>query len=342
MTELQNKKQYILIDVLKLLFAFIVMIHHINLQYGIYNQVAIVISYLIDIIVPFYFVCSGFFLYRKIINKPEEKNQIVSSYLKKIGFMYLIWTCMMFVFRIPEVISIGSNLKEQAIYWIKYLRIVLFIGEYQLWYLIGLIQAIIIFFFCYKKNTLKYCYFTAIVLWTIKWILAFGRADLGSASILAKIYSIYIIPFGTIRNGVFVGFIYLMIGCFFAKHEINIIRKIKTMSYLLTLCCSIIFWCFFIQQGMEILIDILTMIIVSLSLYLASQIRANKNKVFLRDLSTWVYVSHLFFLLLFQKIFGSINYYLECIICIGVVTGVYFVKNLYKKNKIFIKESKRI
>ena len=40
-----GKKRYIAVDILKIVFAYLIMINHIILQYGISNAVAKLISY---------------------------------------------------------------------------------------------------------------------------------------------------------------------------------------------------------------------------------------------------------------------------------------------------------
>ena len=133
--------------------------------------------------------------------------------------IYLIWSALMLPFKIPEIMQTGLHLKNQAVFWAKYFRIFLFIGDYQLWYLIGLIWAVILFTLCFKNNRLKPCVIAMGILYLIRILIECFPQIINSNVISANLLQAYMIVFGTTRNGIFVGFIYLMLGVLLAKYK---------------------------------------------------------------------------------------------------------------------------
>ena len=158
-----NITRYSSIDISKLFFAYLIFIAHIFVINSIENDIVEALKCLIDIVVPIFFLISGFFLYDNISSNLDKKNIIIKRYLKRIVVMYLIWETIMFTFRIPEIIKIGFNLKQQVIYWIKFFRVLVIIGDYQLWYLIGLVWAVLLFYALFRKNSLKACIMITVI-----------------------------------------------------------------------------------------------------------------------------------------------------------------------------------
>ena len=79
-----KKERYILIDILKALFAYLIMCNHIVLQYGINNNITRVVSYVISsMVVTYFFVASRYFLYNKSSDNLNRKGTIIKQYAKK-------------------------------------------------------------------------------------------------------------------------------------------------------------------------------------------------------------------------------------------------------------------
>lgn len=319
----QNKKaRYIIIDIMKIFFAYLIMIHHIYLQYGINNNATRVISFIVGyMVVPYFFVTSGYFLFNKISLHIDAKTSVIKLYAKKIVIMYLIWTVIMIVFRIPEIVSIGTDIREQFIYWGKYIRVVLVIGEYQLWYLIGIIQALIIFAICFKKNRIRTCVIVAAIIYILKIVIECLPTIVTGNFVLENIFQLYNIVFGTTRNGIFVGFVYMVIGCLFTKIKHKKRNSLFISGLVAIPTIIIVSYCFSIN-GNHILAQILMTISVALLFYSSIQIKTKKNSVVLRDMSTFVYVSHMTIVLILERGIGINNYCVECILAIAVVSVI--------------------
>lgn len=332
MTKKQDSKgRYIIIDILKILFAYLIMLHHIILQHDISNGVTKAISYFISLAVPYFFVVSGYFLFSKISNNYNMKSLIIKEYSKKIIIMYAIWTMVMLPFRISDVLSIGFNLKEQVIYWLKYIRIVLFIGEYQLWYLLGIIQALIIFWICNKKNDLKVCIVFAGAFYLVKIVIEYFSEVINGNMILKSIFNMYNILFGTTRNGIFVGFIYIIIGCIFVKIK----NKRNPMIIGILLIFTLISGYLLNVSNYIILAEIFKTISVILLFEFSIQITVLKGGLVLRNISTLIYALHMAVILFLEICIGLDNIFIEFILSIIVTTIIsLFIIKLSKKMEI--------
>ena len=129
------KKDYALIDIFKFIFAIVVVFIHTcseRYQNGL-------ITILISMAVPYFFVASGFFLNKKL-RKMENKKEIIISYMVKIFKMYLFFSIVMCLIELPKMIDSDNIL----ITVLKRIRIFLFIGDYHLWYLLFTLYAVII------------------------------------------------------------------------------------------------------------------------------------------------------------------------------------------------------
>lgn len=85
---MEAKKNFVAVDIAKLLFAFGVVGLHTGVllekSYGFYLH-----ALFFRLGVPYFFVCAGFFLGRKTTQ--ENKSNVLLNYIKKLLPMYLLW-----------------------------------------------------------------------------------------------------------------------------------------------------------------------------------------------------------------------------------------------------------
>ena len=287
------KKRFLGVDILRILFAYIIFFHHINVFCGLNNQFSKTVAFVVNnFAVAYFFVVSGYFFAEKILLNTHQIKLITCSYIKKIGSMYLIWTGIMLLFRIPEIIKIGINAKGQALYWLKYLRVVFFIGEWSLWYLLGLLQAIIIFCIFFRKKNIGICCSVALILFMLGLIVSFFP-EIVKNTVYSNIYDIYFFVFGTLRNGIFVGYTYFMIGILSAYREIQLSHK----KIIIVIVFSL-FYCLTYMGG-GLLFAILTQIAVGIIFRLSISKSSQVKSTVLRDFSSLLYLSHICFIRLF-------------------------------------------
>jgi serine/alanine racemase len=163
--------------------------------------------------VPFYFIASGFFLFRKM-PLDQLNPELVRDYCFKLLRMLGLWSVLLFV---------GKTV--------------------HLWYIGATVVAVTLVSLClYHRIPLRRLYFLAGALYTIGLL---GDAYYGIAEPLADItvfrflFKGYDFAFSTTRNGVFMGFAYVLIGAMFAHGKIQADRKTALLGLILTLPCLI-------------------------------------------------------------------------------------------------------
>lgn len=166
---------------------------------------------LYSIAVPFFFMASGFLLFRKIelpLNKEGEVR--IKSYLKRMCKLYLVWTIIYLPLTIYGFYLDGIPvLKAIAIFSRNFLLVGENFMSWPLWYLLALIVAVGIIYALLKFKV------------PVKWIVLFSviMAIIGVAldyckdnSILHSITDIYFSIFLKTRNGFFEGFLFVALG----------------------------------------------------------------------------------------------------------------------------------
>lgn len=211
---LSNKKEFIAVDVCKVLCAYgVVSIHLLpfadvswELMFW-FNQV------LCRLAVPFFFLSSGFFLYNKI----HDKNQ-VCIYIKRLLWLYLFYT----------IVHFGLILKN---YWEdgftgfailkNFLRDFFRTGSYvQFWYLPALVIAVLLCYLVTARFRINERILIVVTcVFYILGVLINAYSPLFSQiSGVARFVEVYLTVFGTARNGILFGFPYVFWGMLFKKY----------------------------------------------------------------------------------------------------------------------------
>lgn len=238
-----KKTNYNSIDLVKLICAILVVMIHIEpfgthdsgsvfnlLNYGIQN-------YLARIAVPFFFVCSGFFLYKKT-KLNEFDFEPTKKYAIKLLKFYIIWTLVYFP------ISFWGMLKNEKgfVYaFFSYIRDCIFTGSYaQLWYLPATIFSVLLISFLLAKKvkpkTILICAFVFYLIGLLaqSW---FGLM-LPLKEIAPTIWSMLLIVkkiISTTRDGLFFGFIFVSIGMLFAFYDFKITKRKSLVLFIISM-----------------------------------------------------------------------------------------------------------
>lgn len=146
-----GSQEYNAIDLAKFICAILVVSVHVApfgltdnetlqlLNYGIQQWLA-------SIAVPFFFISSGFLLYRKssLNNFSLDRTKL---YVVNLIKLYVIWTIIYFPFRIKSILK-----DERGIIYgvLTYCRDIIFAGSYvQLWYFPALIFLLLLYHIFY-------------------------------------------------------------------------------------------------------------------------------------------------------------------------------------------------
>lgn len=210
-TSLGQQKNYNGIDLIKFLCSLLIFAIHIDLfseGTSAFGDSANFWSsqYLCRIAVPFFFVSSGFFLFKKM-PLYDLNTDIIKNYCFKILRLLGIW-CVLLV--------LG--------------------GIDHLWYLGASVIAIILLsLFLHFGIKFRYICITACLLYIIGLLgdSYFGIIEpLGKISIFKYIFKAYNFVFSTTRNGVFMGFIFMLMGAAFSRCKINIKPLISFLGFI--------------------------------------------------------------------------------------------------------------
>ena len=210
-------KEYKVLDIMKFVMAIVVVAIHTRPELSFSSPVVVgLFEAVYTIAVPFFFMASGFLLFRKISLPLNAEGELrIKSYLKKICKLYLIWTVIYLPLTVYGFYQDGLPLlKSIAIFF----RNILLIGEnymsWPLWYLLALIVAVGIIYALLKLKLSK------------NWIVVLGilMAMIGVAldyckdnSYFLSVTDLYFSLFQKTRNGFFVGFLYVSLGMFCSK-----------------------------------------------------------------------------------------------------------------------------
>ena len=158
---------------------------------------------LVETAVPYFFIASGFFLFRKTDGKtPEEALDIIGKWILKTLKLYGIWTLVYLPFAVYNYIAEGLPWAKAVVH---YIRNLVFVGEnflsWPLWYLLALVWAGALIWIMTKLRIPIWAMFGVGVL------LALSKHLIDFESI-----PLYTKLFRDTRNGIFIGLCYLMTG----------------------------------------------------------------------------------------------------------------------------------
>ena len=211
------QKEYKFLDVMKFMMAIVVVAIHTRPECSFESAIVReIFEAVYSIAVPFFFMASGFLLFRKVsLPLDSEGEKRIKKYLKKTVKLYLIWTAIY----LPMTVY-GFYLDKMPILKsvVVFIRNILLIGEnymsWPLWYLLALIVGVGIIYGLLRLRV------------SINWIVIIGilMAIIGVAldyckenSIMQTIADLYFTLFSKTRNGFFVGLLYVSLGMFCSK-----------------------------------------------------------------------------------------------------------------------------
>ena len=236
------KKNYNGIDAAKFVCSLLVIAIHISPLGADKNQLLTYLNYGIQkyiarIAVPFFFISSGYFLFKKTSIQEYEINH-AKKYIIKILRLYLLWTLIYMPISIYAIVKDNEGILHGI--W-EYSRNVLFVGSYpHLWYLRALIVAtIIISLFLYRRKNPNKILVIAFVLYLIG---VFGNA--WSVVLLPLKQSIPTIwrllktigkVMVTTRNGLLFGFFFMSLGMSFSYYGNRIKKETALTGFILSM-----------------------------------------------------------------------------------------------------------
>ena len=337
--EKSTESNYKLIDLLKLICAFLVIGIHTRPFQASSNLLDKLFYYDIsNYAVPFFYACTGYF----VVIKSSEENLHVDLILrcKKIIRIYLMWSVIYLPLTVSGwVIEGGLN----PIYLIFCLRNFVFVGEnfysWTLWYLNGLIFALLLIGVLLKSFSIKQISRISLVAYLVGIGLTILGGHLESLPLfLAKPVDMYFSLFTTTRNGLFQSFVFLSFGMLMAEIDRADEMKLSVKNGLFVGILYIVKVGFSLVGGGQYLSEILDLqtlwLLFKLIIYACH--RLNFKGAFyiqLRGMSETIYFVHMYFvafcsLVLYKEGYHNFKSYF---ICAGGATIIALIYQMAKK-----------
>lgn len=296
------KQRYDSVNIMRIVSALLVIAIHTSI-FGSVNPTAnaIVTKGISRIAVPFFFISTGYFMFKNI-----NREGYIKNFIKRLVKIYLI-IGVIDVFLIIPYISVRLQGG-----FIKALQVILIGGITEsLWYVPAIILSVLVVSVFIKKNWIKPLVIVSILLYIIG-ILGDSYYGLIVNTPLEKIVDIYKMIFINTRNGITFSVPFVAIGALMAKG--NIVNSIKNIKYAV-LGFSILLGIeayllnannIAIDTNMYISLILLVPAIFICLLNLKFEISERTSNI-LREMSLWVYCVHETIMLMLLIYVGNFN-----------------------------------
>jgi len=304
--------KYNSLDLLKLLMAFLVIGIHIRAIYEVdFPQL---LNYILETAVPFFFVCSGFFIQNKIA-KTKDSFYVLKYSCQRYIKLYILWHIVYFPIALKFLISNERGFVGDLLYC---LHTFLFVGEiiysWPLWYLHALIVAIAFIYLLQKcRLSLVYIWIISIIMMLVGFAINYVTIyDFYPNSTINEICHNMVNLLGTTdRNGPFRGFALVTTGMMIRKYH-HLIKY----EYSTGIICIIISWLLYNNSlPLHLAFSGGGIFIIAASIHL----RDNSLYSIIRNQSTLVYFIHMYIIVIIYKLF---KYNIDCITQVYVIWGV--------------------
>ncbi len=290
MTILAAAKQYGYADRFQIIAALLVIAIHTGplTTYKAYGDFLLT-SIIARVAVPFFFIIAAFFLFKKLTGKRKQDKEIVRQYIGRIAKLYLL----AIIIYLP--VNIYSGKFETDFTLIQVLQDILWNGTmYHLWYFPALITGIFLIAYLYHRIPFSAIFVISGLLYVIGLL---GDSYYGVAQQsdwLLSIYESLFSIFDYTRNGFFFAPIYIVLGAWLAKRPDRIFHT-GTSGGLVIVC-----FVFLILEGVLLAYfdmprhDSMYIMLIPVVYFLTQFLLGLQapGHLFLRKLSTWVYILH--------------------------------------------------
>lgn len=229
------KKANATIDFVKFIGSIVIFALHCNALSN-YPSMPFLLELMARWGVPFYFICSAFFLFRSRENDAVHKKTII-QYTRRIGCLYLLW----FVYNLPNVIYKRIYVQgalDIGTYWLFIKNAILSSTFTGSWYLLSSVfSAWIVYFLSKKFKTVTVLKITS----PLYLICALSSAYRGLLPpVCASILSFLCFPLN-IFNGCF----YFAIGKFVFENQAHLTQAFNAGR---SCCCVVVFYILYIIE----------------------------------------------------------------------------------------------
>lgn len=315
---MQDKTIYTSVDLVKLIMAILVIGIHTE-PFGFNFWLDKGFGMITRLCVPFFFVSCAYFCW--------NQNRAISA-VKRMGILYIIWS----IIYLPYDITILKEYTPTQI-----LRLYFWDGNsHALWFLCGSIIGIAI-----VCILLKYLDYKAVFIISFLF-LVIGCFKSSWSPIVYELTSIRLSDTLGCRNGLFYGFPYISMGMYMAKNNKWKEKSMSTLfigflaSLIALLAESALLVIYFNTNSTILWISVYPLTYFFFSLICKIKMEFNSDiSLFIRKISTLIYVSHGLFLILFSKA-HYLTYFILVTIC-TIILSVIIILLSQKKGFRYLK-----
>lgn len=256
--------------------------------------------------VPFFFVASAFFFFKKLdyyLGLKDAYNiQLLKRYLFRIFKLYVVWSCVYLIVSAFTWVQDGFTIKTLFLY----IRDFFFTGSYyHLWFLPAIIFSTLVIYYLLHKFSAKELLLVTCTFYFIGMFINVYGDFFNQIPIISNFLSLYLKIFVTARNGLFFGLIYTYMGYFLARKTIPM--EWKSPFYRCVICFVLLIGEVYFIRWLGYMNDLTSMYIMLLPFMYyffltLMQFTSQKGIPLLRNASTLIYVSHILFTIIIGKI----------------------------------------
>lgn len=299
---MNEKKQYYAIDCMKFISALLVIGIHTGPFLDINMDVNFVFVQILGrIAVPFFFVASAFFFFKKIDFQERLKGKnnlhILKKYVLRLLKIYVIWSLAYIPLLAIGWMRGGVDLTTL----IRLVRDFLFTGTYyHLWFLPALIFAVVFIYLLLFTWGFKMSGVMVVILYIIGMTGNIYAPVLEQIPIISTCFELYMKIFTTTRNGLFFGSVFVYLGAVIAKAK-------KTPKLWLSITGTIISFILLCMEAFGLkqyayMHDLVSMYLMLVpftyfmyQLLLVIPLKEKPIYTILRKMSLLIYVIHIYF-----------------------------------------------
>ena len=291
----ETARQYYGLDVMKTVMAvFVIMIHRSPFSNKLMSFWACNIFG--RLAVPFFFAAAGYLFFRPAQDGGKKINAAFFRYIKRLVILYSVWTLLYmpaaayrFDFETYSVLKFILNYAKRSM---------LEVSIIHLWYLLALIVAVCIVFTFSKKLGYGTIFAVSAVIYALYLLITEFE------SIVQKVppielfkKAVELFPIAGIKNGLFIGFVFVALGAFVANSKITMkgVAKWALLSVSILLVAAEALLRRHFGQTEYLNVAAFHIPATCLLLLVASQARLKPRKIYnyMRRTNSLIYFSHL-------------------------------------------------
>ena len=305
-------KELPFVDVTKFICALLVVTIHTNAMEDIHPLLNhVLVNYLARLAVPFFFISAGYFLFRKT-DVSNLKQQVIIDFIKRIFRLYVVWSLIYLAPAISAELKGGATFPQAIAIWIKNF---IFSGSYgHLWYLNALIVACLINYVLIKQNVrverilgISFVFYLIGLLGQSYYVLI---RPVQSVPAIWNVILMIMNVISTTRDGLFEGWFFMAIGMYLAYRPLVLKKKTMVLSFVIVMALFFVEFIAVSHFDFALSYDMYLFLgpAAFLLFYIAAHIKITgcKWKPTLRNLSSLVYYSHMWIVLLIPKAWHSL------------------------------------